>query len=397
MPDTASMPVSVPEFDLVLECLRRSLHATPPSPSQPVPENIDWPALQALAKRHAVIPLVFPYLAPLAPPHAIEPLATAFHSSWAYAQTLATELEYVLAAFDQAGIESMPFKGPVLAEMLFGDVAARASLDIDVLVQPRDNAAAQAALAASGFIADLLPRPASRPAHDPAFYRDNVRLELHSTFGRPELCPIDSKEVWSRSLPAVFRGHAIRVMTQEDCILYLSYHLLVHNCERLQWIADLARALAILAETDSGDRLIHSAKDRDLDELLLFAAALAAETLRTPLPAAISAALRKQPKVIVKAQTFLEEGLRNQGGTMSPRERSAHAAWSFYSPERSPWRRWIRRFRELAPCPRDRAWAEYKNIPAPLITPLLPLLRLVRILRAYGFAGAWRNFMQGTR
>jgi hypothetical protein len=393
MLNTESMPASTPEFDLLLECLRRSLQAAPPSQPLTIPENIDWPALQALIRKHVVIAPVFPYLAPHAPPHAIKPLATAFQASWAHAQTLAAELESVLAVFAKAGIESLPFKGPILAETLFGDVAARGSLDLDLLVQRRDYAAAQTVLIASGFKAE----PKDIPTHDFPFSRDNLLLELHCTFGRPELCPIDSDQVWSRSLPGAFRGHSVRLMTPEDSILYLSYHLLRHNCERLQWIADLARALAILAATDSGERLFQSAQNLYMDELLLFASALAAESLDAPLPTAIAAALSRQPKIIENAHKFLEQNLKNQRLTGSPSDRLAHATWSFYSTERSPWRRWARRLRELAPDLADRQWARSKHIPAPLVIPLLPILRVVRILGIYGVAAAWRNFMQGTR
>ena len=134
-----------------------------------------------------------------------------------------------------------------------------------------------------------------------------------------------------------------------------------------------------------------------MDELLLFASALAAESLEAPLPTAIAAALSRQPKIIENAHKFLEQNLKNQSLTGSPSDRLAHATWSFYSTERSPWRRWARRLRELAPDLADRQWARSKHIPAPLVIPLLPILRVVRILGIYGVAAAWRNFMQGTR
>ncbi|MGD0890600.1 MAG: nucleotidyltransferase family protein [Terracidiphilus sp.] len=395
MLDTKGMTAGTPEFELLLDCLRRSLQSdsTPPASPLAIPENLNWPALLALTEQHVVLALVYPQLAP----HATEEFAAAWHSSWAHAQFLAAELESVLAAFAKAGIEVMPLKGPVLAEALFGDVAARASIDLDVLVQRHHLATAQTVLTSSGFEAEPITKPISGLAYDLPFRRGEVLLELHSSFGRPELCPLNSDEAWSRSQTATFRGQPIRIMAQEDSILYLSYHLLRHDCARLQWIADLARALAILAANDPGEALLNSARNQGMDELLFFSSALAAETLQTSLPAALSTALLQQPKIVESAREFLAQNLARQDPGDSSAARPVHAAWSFYSTERSPWRRWTRRLRELAPTQADRLWAKSMHIPSLIVPPLLPLVRLFRVLGAYGIAGAWRNFMQGTR
>jgi hypothetical protein len=305
---------------------------------------------------------------------------------------IACDLESLLGGFAGAGIETMPLKGPVLAEALYGDVAARHSVDLDLLVRRQDLSAAQAVLAQSGFSAEPFAMPISGPAYDLPFRGENTLIELHTSLGRPELCPLNSDAVWSRSACAAFRDRPIRTMSEEDLILYLCYHLLRHECERLQWLADVGRALQLLAGKDSGESLLRTAQEQGFDRLLLFAAALASETLQTPLPAAVSGALRTQPKIARKAQEFLQHIL-----AASPDQRPAHATWSFYSTERSAWRRWGRRLRELAPTDADRQWAQCCHIPALLVTPLLPLLRAIRILRNYGVAAAWRNFMQGTR
>jgi hypothetical protein len=389
------MPASNPEFNFLLDCLRRSLQPQSPAPLQPpieIPTNLNWPALLTLAEQHAVLALVYPHLAPHAPIEITAAITAAWKSSWFHAHLLASELESLLAAFAQAGIEVMPIKGPVLAQTLFADVAARASLDLDLLVQHHNLPAAQAVLTASGFAAESITQPISGLAYDLPFRRGDTLLELHTSLGRPELCPLNSDEIWSRSHPATFRNQPVRAMSEEDSILYLTYHLLRHNCERLQWIADLARALEIQAAKSSGDSLLKSAQSQHLDQLLLFACALATETLQTLIPAAVAAAIQKQPKFARQAREFLEQNL-----AAPPSNRPARPTWSFYSAEPSARRRWTRRLRELAPTPADRLWARSNHIPTPLATPLLPFLRAWRVLRAYGVAGAWRNFMQGTR
>ena len=49
------------------------------------------------------------------------------------------------------GIETLVFKGPALAQSIYGRIALRPFLDLDILVQPRDVAKAWSLLKAEGY------------------------------------------------------------------------------------------------------------------------------------------------------------------------------------------------------------------------------------------------------
>jgi len=110
------------EIDFLRECLRCGLVKTEtpvrelPDSSLSVPRNLDWSVLLALAEENRVTAMVYPALASMAP----EPFAAAWRTGWFNAELLATELESLLDAFAERGIEVMPLKGPVLAEALYG-------------------------------------------------------------------------------------------------------------------------------------------------------------------------------------------------------------------------------------------------------------------------------------
>jgi Uncharacterised nucleotidyltransferase len=382
------MPAHSPEFSFLLTCLRAALQIQDP-PATPAPQidcpaNLDWRAFLELAHEQSVITLVYPPLADRAP----DEFAEAWHECWATAQMHTVELSSVLADFAGAGIDVLPLKGPVLAESLYGDVAARRSADLDILVRAHEFPAAKQILVDAGFI----PYKSTIPSYHLALERDSTTIELHSALARPRLCPLSTDDVWNRSLSSSFQGQPIRIMSPEDSILYLCYHLLRHECSRLLWIADVARALQLLAAHDSGDTLLRASRQTHLDRILLFAAALCSATLLTPLPAAIAAALEKEPKITAQARIFLEQSLDSSQGS-----KHTVITWNFYSAEPSLWRRWRKRLGELAPTPSDRLWAKAHRIPAPLVTPLLPAIRAIRIVTYYGFLGACRNFMRGTR
>lgn len=61
------------------------------------------------------------------------------------------QLVRILELLERHGVEALPVKGPALAQDLYGDPTVRMSCDLDVLVRPRDAAAARRLLLGSGF------------------------------------------------------------------------------------------------------------------------------------------------------------------------------------------------------------------------------------------------------
>ena len=98
---------------------------------------------------------------------------------WGTATELAS-LE-VLHQLEVAGIRALPLKGSLLARQLYGDVAARSSIDIDILVAPDDLSNAVAAVADLGWHWEPdVWRVGGLPAlHETLLHPSLPRVELH--------------------------------------------------------------------------------------------------------------------------------------------------------------------------------------------------------------------------
>ncbi len=92
---------------------------------------------------------------------------------WGVATEIAS-LE-VLHQLEVAGIRALPLKGSLLARQLYGDVAARSSIDIDVLVAPDDLSNAVTAVAQLGW------------RWQPSVWRVGGLPTLHETLLHPSL------------------------------------------------------------------------------------------------------------------------------------------------------------------------------------------------------------------
>jgi hypothetical protein len=118
---------------------------------------------------------------------------------------LANELFRLLEVFQQNGIPIAAFKGPVLAESVYGDLSLREFSDLDVLIHEQDLGKAEALLTACGYQAQF-PDSDYRSAFlryqgQYAFEHGQtaIMVDLHwrlSSKGVP--FPLNSAEVWSR-------------------------------------------------------------------------------------------------------------------------------------------------------------------------------------------------------
>jgi len=378
------------EIDFLRECLRCGLVKTEtpvrelPDSSLSVPRNLDWSVLLALAEENRVTAMVYPALASMAP----EPFAAAWRTGWFNAELLATELESLLDAFAERGIEVMPLKGPVLAEALYGDRTARQAGDLDLLVESRQFPAAKALLLELGYVAE----PPRRIDFHQAFHKPNAMVELHWSLGKPGRCPLDTEEIWSRSTTGTFGVRTVRTMAEADLVLYLGYHMLKHNCRKLLWTADLRLALERVERNGGWESLLRAAKSRGLSGLLLCTCLVVEEVLGRTLPAELTAAGPEQAEMQRQVHAFFEIQLAGEAEPMRFPEIWQPAGQI----ETGAGMKW-RGFKRLLPTWRDRLWAESRGIPRPLLVLLLPGVRLIRILRKYGPVHAWRAFFHSLR
>src|SRR5919106_884369 len=91
--------------------------------------EIDWEYLFLLARRHSIVPLVYFQLersAPdIVPAPILKKLKQHYIENSARNTILTTELCRLITRLADSGIEAIPYKGPVLAQFAYGNIALR--------------------------------------------------------------------------------------------------------------------------------------------------------------------------------------------------------------------------------------------------------------------------------
>lgn len=169
-----------------------------------------------------------------------------------------------LALLEAAAVPVVVLKGSALARDLYGDPHCRTSADVDLLVQPRDVPAADAALCAAGYRRDN-DRPLSfwmRRLHHAVYLRPGSRrpVEIHWNFSIPGFFNLDPAEIWAGVELEGLCGRLQPAMTMT--LLLMHHHL--HGCADLRTLVDLVWALERYPEELEPGRLARSLETTEL-------------------------------------------------------------------------------------------------------------------------------------
>src|SRR6266576_5148368 len=129
IPDVQRKATSVfnPEFDLLLACCtRRSEIEDAERIRETLTRPLDWKRVINLAKHHGVVPQVYRSLSDfrdLAPPDSIEVLRQSQEANARHILWLTRELLRILEKLESCSVAVLPYKGPVLADILYGNVS----------------------------------------------------------------------------------------------------------------------------------------------------------------------------------------------------------------------------------------------------------------------------------
>jgi hypothetical protein len=147
-----------PEIKLLLCCGTTHISETRAEQIRSlIQTDLDWPLLLETAGRHGLIPLLYRHLGKpgtdAVPPSVVERLRNHFYLNARHNALLTEELNRLVSVFDEQGVAVIPFKGPALAEELYGDIGCREIYDLDVLVKREDVLRAMDLMASLGYTA----------------------------------------------------------------------------------------------------------------------------------------------------------------------------------------------------------------------------------------------------
>ena len=256
--------------------------------------DVDWDYLFQLARRHAVIPLLYSQLAReganFIPPSDLAVLRLHHQQNHARNIILADELVRLISLFNDAGIEAIPYKGPALAVFAYGNLALRRFVDLDVIVRKHDVLRARDLLLADGYAPGKSLTPAQqelllRTQHNLQFARDNrqLLLELHWEVA-PHLfaSSVQESELWQNLTTLEINGTELKTLAADDLLFSLCVHGSRHLWERLGWICDVAELIA--RHQLNWPALLQRSAETDSERMFLLGLHLAQKLLGTTLP-----------------------------------------------------------------------------------------------------------------
>jgi hypothetical protein len=385
------------EWEVLLLCTRTMAAAGAqrqirPSSARP----LDWDFLIETAHNQKILPLVFRTVdSGSMPPAAALRLKNAAAANTRRNLFLTRELIRLLDRFAGGGIPVMPYKGPVLASLLYGDPSLRECSDLDVLVPLDQVANTRTLLRSEGFRPEVEMTEAElrsfvRREKDMKLFRDDldVALEVHWRIAAEhDAVRIPSEFLWQRAEPFVFAGRSVQVLNREALLLVLCIHGARHVWEKLAWLGDVA---AIIHGPLNWDRVIDDASALDCERILALGLLLARDLLGAELPPRAAALIATDAGLQPLAEEVKAHLFSN--ATLAPHTGEAAR---FFIRLRTSRRERLRiavnhMRRYAAPTSRDE---EVLPLPASLRW-LLYLLRPLRVAREYGLTPirrVWRG------
>ena len=217
---------------------------------------LDRDSLLVLAAHHGLEPLLFHHLHSFAPDIVPGPVVQTLRENSKIIAgrnlLLSSRLKEISAHLRRCGIEHIAYKGPLLAEVYYGNCTLRAFNDLDFLVKPSRVEAARDALAEMGFADKYGLSPAQQASsfrlgfEHPFTAAGGVDLDLHWRLVQKfKARSLDMDGIWKRMTMVPFLGVEVPSFCPEDLLVALCLHAGHHGWQQLSQMCDLAQLFQI--------------------------------------------------------------------------------------------------------------------------------------------------------
>lgn len=242
------------EFDLLLACCTAADTGRSARICLFLDRGLDWVEFARLTEHHSVGPLVYRSLSAF--PHAVpgpvmEQLRKDYERNAQKSLRLTHELIRILDCLESHDIPAIPYKGPVLAKAVYGDIALRRFSDLDILMRAEDVPGAKAAVHELGYVPTFQLNEAEEAAHLASGNEwpfdgplGNNLLEIQwRVLPRFYSVEFSIENFFQRALRVDLGGSSVRTLAPEDLLLVICVHAAKHVWSRLSWLCDIAETM----------------------------------------------------------------------------------------------------------------------------------------------------------
>jgi hypothetical protein len=241
------------EYRFLLECCRAAFAGK----TVQYPAGVRTDVFLEIVRHHKLIPQLYPLLKNRCngtPVEFPDTLLHAMNGHRIHILQLTGELVRLSDIFHEYDISWMCLKGPALSKQLYGDIAARQSGDLDILVAEKDILKAVSLLKKSGYRL-IMPEGRSNPENlnlekiKDFFFRHEKKgniVELHRIVSYDWLTPDNiTALMWENPEELNISGKKIPVPASAAHLTYLYEHGSRHTWYRLAWLWDIAYARSV--------------------------------------------------------------------------------------------------------------------------------------------------------
>ena len=209
--------------------------------------SVDWAFLLHLVEKHRVWTVFYANIKktgwlPLLPEDVQKSLSHQYVTVVGNNLKLCQKLLTILGLFESRHIPAVPFKGPLLAQTLYGASALRYYRDLDILVPKTCVLSARDALLESGFSPSVYGLSGKGFSQNLKHGRechflhpsDMVQIDLHWQLSVPYRQALDYDFCKKRLRATCFHGQDISSLSPEDTLL----HLCLNGAQDI-WITDV--------------------------------------------------------------------------------------------------------------------------------------------------------------
>ena len=217
---------------------------------------VEWDAVLRLADHHGTSSLLcqnFSRFGELVPAAVLASLRQRYERNVHKSLFLARELMRILERLDALGLEVVPYKGIVLSEVYYGDMALRQSGDLDLFVRESDVVRIKGALGDLGYTTRLvIPEDVMKDyiasGYEWTFdsHAGPNLLELQWAL-QPRFYAVDfdMDGLFERAVNVTVAGQSVKTPLAEDLLLVLAAHAAKHVWGRLIWLCDIAQVVKL--------------------------------------------------------------------------------------------------------------------------------------------------------
>jgi len=322
------------EIELMIACARVCVDQETEKKIQLLArDKIDWDKFVSMSTRHKVLPLIFQNLTLICKDSFPENLKIRLENTYIFENavqnfSMIEQLFFILELLKKNEITAVPFKGPVLAQNVFGDVTLRRYLDLDIFISKKDAVKAVDVLMQKGFMPEkgTLPGGKGKKAyleklvaislvHPKMHLSIDLQWDISNRFSN---MPIVLEDVETRIEQVVLNKKNVPNLPPEELLCYFCLHGTKHRWLILDLVCCVSELIRVRKNINWGYTLEYANRIH-CRRVLLLGLFLARDLLGVNLPDYIDQMIDQDRQIKLLASKAYEGLFDNyMDGTMMP-------------------------------------------------------------------------------